>query len=95
MYNILLYFQNLPLINVEFILTKVHTPMYIMRTHSMSCSVVLLCCRFKNFLFAFLTYPNVMLHNFSLMSSRLTCHTDIILSSDIFLDSLINDIHVL
>ena len=57
------------------------------------CFVVLLCCRF--FLFVFLTYPDIMLHYFFNMSSMVISHTDIPLSSDIFIDSLIIDTDVL
>ena len=48
------------------------------------------------FLFVFPTYPDIMLcYLFCYMSTKVISHTDIPLSSDIFLDSPIIDIHIL
>ena len=80
MYSILLYLDNLPLINVQLILTKVYSPMYILRRREevylalfpnmcMFCSVVVLRCRFKFLLFVFFAYPDVILGIFFV-----TCH---------------------
>ena len=102
MHSILLYLESLPLVNVQFIFTKVHTPMYKLTTHSMSCIAiqcvcfVLLCYYAADFFSLFsahiMTSCSII---FCSMSSKVISHTYISLSSDIFLDNLIIDIHLL
>ena len=103
--SILLHLENSPFINVQFIFTKVYVCkcMYILRTHSISCIVIqcacfVLLCHYVVDFFSLFSLHILMLCCiiiFSNMSSKVLSHTDIPLSSDIFLDSLIIDIHVL
>ena len=100
MHGILLYLENLPLINVQFVFTKVYTTVCILRAHGIFCIVIpyvcfvlLLCCSFLSlFSLHILTLCSII---FFYMSSKVISHTDIPLSSDIFLDSLMIDLHVI
>ena len=71
-----------------------NTVFVILLSHMYVCSIVLLCCRFKIILFVFLAYPDIMLYYF-LYAFKVISHSDISLSSDIFLDSLLIEVHVL
>ena len=95
-------FGELPLINVQFILPKVYATMYILRTHSMSCIVMPCVCFVLLCYYAVVFFSLFSIHILTLcfffffhMSSKVISHSDIPLSSDIFLDSLIIDIYVL
>ena len=77
------------MINVQFMLTKVYIPMYVMKSHSMSCIivsyvyVVLLCCGFIFHFFVFLHILMLCCVVIFYLSSKVISYADIPLSSDI------------
>ena len=99
MHSILLHMKKLPLITVQFILTRVYTPMYIMRTNSVSYIVVpyvcflLMChCAVDLNIFSLLTSHTLALCCviFWHMPSKVIYNAHIPLSSDIFLDNFVS-----